>query len=199
MKEIYLDHAATTSLNPCVLEKMMPYLTTDYGNPSSVYSLGRKTKIAIEYARDDIAQIIGCKGSEIYFTSCGSESDNLAIRGICKANKTKGNHIITTKIEHPAVLETCKSLEEEGYEVTYLDINADGLISLTDLENSIKSNTILITIMFANNEIGTIQPIKEIGQIAKKHNIIFHTDAVQAAGTIKIDVNELNKIGRAHV
>ncbi len=192
MKEIYLDHAATTSLNPLVLEKMMPYLQSNYGNPSSIYSLGRKSKIAIEYARDDIAKIFNCKSSEIYFTSCGSESDNLAIRGIAYANKAKGNHIITTKIEHPAVLETCKSLELDGFEITYLDVNEDGLIDPLDVEKNIKENTILISIMFANNEIGTIEPIKEIGEIAKKHKVLFHTDAVQAAGTIKIDVEEYN-------
>lgn len=192
MKEIYLDHAATTNLHPDVLNKMLPYMKNQYGNPSSIYSLGRKARIAIEYARDDIAKIFNCTSEEIYFTSCGSESDNLAIRGICAANKDKGNHIITSKIEHPAVLETCKTLEKEGYKVTYLNIKENGIIDLEELENSITKDTILITIMFANNEIGTIQPIKEIGNIAKKHNIIFHTDAVQATGTIRINVKEFN-------
>ena len=192
MKEIYLDHAATTKLSPLVLEKMMPYLTNQYGNPSSIYSLGRKSKAALEYARDDVAKIFNCKGSEIYFTSCGSESDNLAIRGIVAAHSSKGKHIITSKIEHPAVLETCKALETQGYEVTYLDVDSDGKIKLDELENSIKAETILISIMFANNEIGTIQPIKEIGEIARKHKVIFHTDAVQAVGTINIDVEKLN-------
>lgn len=153
---------------------------------------GRETKKAIHLAREKVAKAINCKAKEIYFTSCGSESDNLAIKGICYENKKKGNHIITSKIEHPGVLHTCKNLEKQGFEVTYLNVNSEGLISLYELENAIKENTILISIMSANNEIGTIQPIKEIGQIAKKHNILFHTDSVQAIGNLKIDVEEMN-------
>lgn len=153
---------------------------------------GRETKKAIHLAREKVAKSINCKAKEIYFTSCGSESDNLAIKGICYQNKEKGNHIITSKIEHPGVLHTCQALERQGFEVTYLNVNSDGQISVYELENAIKGNTILISIMSANNEIGTIQPIKEIGQIAKKHNVLFHTDSVQAIGNIKVDVEEMN-------
>ena len=153
---------------------------------------GRKAKKAIQNSREKIAKTINCDAKEIYFTSCGSESDNLAIKGVAYKNKDKGNHIITTKIEHPAVLNTCKTLEKQGYEVTYLSVDNNGFVSLEELKNSIKENTILISVMFANNEIGTIQRIKEIGEIAKKHNIIFHTDSVQAIGNIRIDVKELN-------
>ena len=152
---------------------------------------GREAKRAIKNARDKVSKTINAKQSEIYFTSCGSESDNLAIKGIAYKNKNKGKHIITTRIEHPAVLNTCKALEKEGYEVTYLDVDANGLIDLKDLEKSVREDTILISIMFANNEVGTIQPIKQIGQIAKEHNIIFHTDSVQAIGNIRIDVKEM--------
>lgn len=153
---------------------------------------GRETKKAIHLARERVAKVINCKPKEIYFTSCGSESDNLAIKGVCYKNKQKGNHIITTKIEHPAVLHTCQALEKQGFEVTYLNVDTNGCISLYELENAIKENTILISIMSANNEIGTIQPIKEIGQIAKKHKVLFHTDSVQAIGNIRIDVEEMN-------
>lgn len=153
---------------------------------------GRETKKAIHLAREKVAKEINCKAKEIYFTSCGSESDNLAIKGVCYKNKQKGNHIITSKIEHPAVLHTCQTLERQGFEVTYLNVDSNGYISLYELENVIKESTILISIMTANNEIGTIQPIKEIGKIAKKHNILFHTDSVQAIGNIKINVEEMN-------
>lgn len=153
---------------------------------------GRSAKKTVSIAREKVAKAINCKAKEIYFTSCGSESDNLALKGIAYQNREKGNHIITTKIEHPAVLHTCQTLEKQGFEVTYLNVNEKGFISLYELENAIKGTTILISVMFANNEIGTIQPIKEIGQIAKKHNIIFHTDAVQAVGNVKIDVEEMN-------
>ena len=153
---------------------------------------GRESKKSINEARKKVASTINCSAKEIYFTSCGSESDNLAIKGVAYKNKHKGNHIITTKIEHPAVLHTCENLERQGFEVTYLNVNKDGFISLEELENSIKDETILISIMFANNEIGTIQPIKEIGKISRKHGIIFHTDSVQAIGNVKIDVKELN-------
>lgn len=192
MKIRYFDHAATTYVKEEVLNAMIPFFTIEYGNASSMYSKGRETKKAIHLAREKVAKVINCKPKEIYFTSCGSESDNLAIKGVCYKNKQKGNHIITTKIEHPAVLHTCQTLEKQGFEVTYLNVDSNGCISLYELENAIKENTILISIMSANNEIGTIQPIKEIGQIAKKHNIIFHTDSVQAIGNIKIDVEEMN-------
>lgn len=187
----YFDHAATTATKEEVLKEMLPYFNIEYGNPSSAYSIGRKTRRAVEEARRKVAVTIGADSKEIYFTSCGSESDNLAIKGVAYANRTKGNHIITTKIEHPAVLHTCQHLEREGFRVTYLNVDSEGLISLEELENAICNETILISVMFANNEIGTIQPIGEIGSIAKKHNIYFHTDAVQAVGNVRINVEEL--------
>lgn len=189
---IYMDNSATTPLNKEVLNEMMPYLTDDYGNPSSVYSLGSKSKVAVEKAREQVAKAIGADKKEIFFTSGGSEADNWAIRGIAFKYRDKGNHIITSKIEHHAVLHTCQYLEKQGFEVTYLDVDEDGLINLDELKNAITDNTILISVMFANNEIGTIQPIKEIGEIAKEKNVYFHTDAVQAIGSIEVDVNELN-------
>lgn len=192
MKIKYFDNAATTQVNQDVIKEMLPYFSIEYGNPSSLYSIGRRAKRALEEARRKIANIINCKPNEIYFTSCGTESDNLAIKGIAYANKEKGKHIITSKIEHPAVLNTCKELEEQGYKVTYLDVDQNGIVNVEQLKTSIKTDTILITIMFANNEIGTIQPIEEIGKIAKENNIIFHTDAVQAMGNLKIDVKKLN-------
>ncbi len=192
MKIKYFDHAATTKLNEDVLKEMLPYLTEEYGNPSSIYSLGRSNKKAIEDAREKVAKVFNADAKEIYFTGSGSESDNTAIKGVAYANRKKGNHIITTKIEHPAVLDTCKSLEKDGFEVTYLNVDSEGLVDLEELKNAITDKTILITIMFANNEIGTIQPIEEIGKIAKQHKIYFHTDAVQAVGNIDIDVNKLN-------
>ena len=192
MKIRYFDHAATTSVKHEVLQEMLPYFSSEFGNPSSMYSLGRSANRAKEEARKQVAHAINCNPEEIYFTACGSESDNLAIKGIAYANRYKGNHIITSKIEHPAVLNTCKTLEKEGYKVTYLNVDKDGLINLQELRNSITNRTILITIMFANNEIGTIEPIEEIGKIAQMYNIIFHTDAVQAVGNVKIDVNKLN-------
>lgn len=188
----YFDHSATTYVKEEVLREMLPYFGVEYGNPSSMYSLGRRANKAKEEARQKVANAINCRPEEIYFTACGSESDNLAIKGIAYANRYKGNHIITSKIEHPAVLNTCKTLEKEGFRVTYLNVDKDGFINLEELRNSITNTTILITIMFANNEIGTIEPIEEIGKIAKMHNIIFHTDAVQAIGNIKIDVRGLN-------
>ena len=192
MKIRYFDHAATTAVREEVLKEMFPYFSLQYGNPSSIYSIGRKSKKAIEDAREKVAKAINCKVKEIYFTSCGSESDNLALKGVAYANKEKGKHIITTKIEHPAILESCKTLEKQGFEITYLNVDSDGFISLQELENSIRKDTILISIMFANNEIGTIQPISEIGKIAKKHQILFHTDSVQAVGNVKINVDEMN-------
>ena len=192
MKNIYFDNAATTKLDDEVLKEMLPYLKDNYGNPSSIYKLGREARKAIEDSREKIAKVLNCKANEIYFTAGGSESDNTAIKGIAKANKKRGNHIITSKIEHPAVLETCKQLEKEGFEITYISVDEKGIVDLEELKKSIKPTTILITIMFANNEIGTIQPIEEIGKIAKGNNIYFHTDSVQAVGSIKIDVLKLN-------
>lgn len=187
----YFDNAATTKIKPEVLKEMMPYLTEEYGNPSSIYHIGRKTKKAIEAARGQVANLINCEKNEIYFTGCGTESDNTALKGIVYKNKEKGNHIITTKIEHHAILESCKALEKQGCEITYLDVDKEGNINLQELENAITDNTVLISIMFANNEIGTIEPIEEISKIAKSKNIIFHTDAVQAVGNISIDVNKM--------
>ena len=192
-KEIkYFDHAATTQIKKEVIEEMLPYLDEEYGNPSSIHLKGIKAKEAIEISRKKIAENINASPYEIYFTSGGTEADNMAIKGFTRANKKRGNHIITTKIEHKAVLETCRALEEEGFEITYLNVDKYGLINLQELEDSIKSTTILISVMFANNEIGTIQPIKQIGEIAKEHKIAFHTDAVQAIGLEIIDVEELN-------
>lgn len=192
MKVVYFDHSATTAVKREVLNQMLPYFNIEYGNPSSLYSIGRSAKKAVERARRQVANAINCKANEIYFTSCGSESDNLAIKGFAYANKNKGNHIITSKIEHPAILNTCKNLQQKGFEVTYLNVNENGFVSLKELEQAINSKTILISIMTANNEIGTIQNIKEIGKIAHSRNIVFHTDAVQAIGNIKIDVKNMN-------
>lgn len=191
-KIVYADHSATTYTKPEVLNEMLPYFTSKYGNASSLYSLGRISRRAVDTARYQVATAINADVSDIYFTAGGSESDNLIIMGIARANKCEKNHIITTKIEHLAVLNSCARLEKEGFDVTYLNVNKDGLIDLDELEKAIKPNTMLISIMFANNEIGTIEPIKKIGEIAKKHGIIFHTDAVQAIGNVKIDVKDLN-------
>ncbi|NLY86340.1 MAG: cysteine desulfurase NifS [Tissierellia bacterium] len=191
-KYIYMDNAATTPVKKEVLEEMLPYFTEKYGNPSSVYSLGSMSKRAVEDAREKVAKALGANPREIFFTGGGSESDNWAIKGVAFANYDKGNHIITSKIEHHAILHTCEYLEKKGFEVTYLDVDEYGIVDLEQLRNAITDKTILISIMFANNEIGTIQPIKEIGEIAKEKNIYFHTDAVQAIGNIKIDVKELN-------
>lgn len=189
---IYMDNAATTPIKDEVLQEMMPFLKGEYGNPSSVYSLAQTSKSAVEKAREQVANQIGAKTQEIYFTAGGSESDNWAIKGVAYKHKDKGNHIITSKIEHHAVLHTCQYLEKKGFEVTYLDVDEDGRIDLEDLKKAIKDTTILITIMTANNEIGTIEPIKEIGEIAKSKGVLFHTDAVQAMGSIKMDVNDMN-------
>lgn len=188
----YFDNAATTKIDNDVLDKMIPYFDEFYYNPSSLYKPSINCYEAINEARNKIARCINAKGNEIYFTSGGTESDNLAIKGFAYANKKKGKHIITSCIEHPAVLNTCSSLQKEGFEITYLTVDNNGLINLEELKNSIREDTILISIMFANNEIGTIEPIKEIGKIAKENNIVFHTDAVQAIGNVKIDVEELN-------
>ena len=188
MDTIYFDNAATTPIKTEVLNEMIPYLTKEYGNASSLYTIGRNAKRAIENARKQVAELINCKPNEIFFTGSGSESDNTAIKCYAYANKEKGNHIITSKIEHPAVIETCKNLEKHGYEVSYIDVDEEGILKLDELEKNIKNTTILISIMFANNEIGTIQPIEEISKIAHSRNITFHTDAVQALGNTLIDV-----------
>ena len=181
MKTIYVDHAATTKIKKEVLDSMLPYLTEMYGNPSTAYELGIENRKAIEKAREQVAKAIGAEYSEeIYFTSGGSEADNLAIKGIARARKKRGKHIITTKIEHMAILNTCKQLEDEGYEVSYIDVDSNGIIKLNELENAIREDTILISVMFANNEIGTIEPVNEVAKIAHKHGILFHVDAVQA-------------------
>ena len=187
----YFDNAATTNVKKEVLDEMLPYLKDGFGNPSSLYSIGRSAKRGIEKARKQVAELINCNPEEIYFTSCGSESDNTAIKGIAKAYRKKGNHIITSKIEHPAVLHTCQALEKQGFRVTYLDVTEQGIVNIEQLRKSISMDTILISIMSANNEIGTIQPIEEIAKIAKMYNIIFHTDAVQACGNMYIDVEKM--------
>ena len=191
MKIRYFDNAATTRVKEEVLEEMLPYLKEEFGNPSSMYTIGRGARRAVEEARTKVARLINCNPNEIYFTGCGSESDNTAIKGIAYANSYKGRHIITSKIEHPAVLHTCQVLERQGFDVTYLNVDSDGIVNLENLRNSIRNDTILITIMFANNEIGTLEPISEIAKIAKMHNIIFHTDAVQACGNVPIDVKRM--------
>ncbi len=187
---IYLDNAATTKTRPEVAGAMMPYFTEYYGNPSSIYDFSNPCKEAIAHARETIANSIGAKTAEIYFTAGGTESDNWAIKAAAEAYQDKGKHIITSKIEHHAVLHTCEYLEKRGFEVTYLDVDEFGTVKLGDLKKAIRPDTILISIMFANNEIGTLQPVKEIGEIAKEHGILFHTDAVQAYAHVPIDVNE---------
>ncbi|HCO18624.1 MAG TPA: cysteine desulfurase NifS [Tissierellales bacterium] len=191
-KMIYIDHSATTPVKKEVLEEMLPYFSEFYGNPSSVYALSNHSRLAIDKARERVAKAIGAKKTEVFFTGGGSEADNWALKGVAYKNKDKGNHIITTKIEHHAILHTCEYLEQQGFQVTYLDVDEYGMISLEELEKAITEKTILISIMFANNEIGTIQPVKEIGELAKKHGVLFHTDAVQAVGSLPIDVKEMN-------
>ena len=192
MKPIYLDYNATTPISKEVADAMRPYLDEFFGNPSSSHIYGIETKKAIEQARAQIAKLLHCHASEIVFTSGGTESNNYAIKGIAFAHKEKGNHIITSSVEHPAVIEVCKYLERFGFEVTYLPVDKYGLVSVNDVEKAIRPETILITIMHANNEVGSIQPIAEIGALAKKHQIFMHTDAAQSLGKIKADVNELN-------
>ena len=187
---IYLDNAATTKTAPEVVEAMLPYFTERYGNPSSVYGFAAANKEVISQQRDVIAQVLGAKGNEIYFTAGGSEADNWALKATAEAYEGKGNHIITTKIEHHAILHTCEYLEKKGFEVTYLDVDEDGVVKLDKLKAAIRPTTILISVMYANNEIGTIQPIREIGEIAHEHGILFHTDAVQAFGQVPIHVDE---------
>ena len=191
MDIIYFDNSATTKIKTEVLNEMMPYLTTEYGNPSSLYSVGRKAKKAIEKARSQVAELINCNPHEIYFTGSGSESDNTALKGFAYANKEKGNHIITSKIEHHAILETCETLERQGFEVSYINVDENGVIKLDELEKAIRPSTILISVMTANNEIGTVQPIEDISRIAHSRNIVFHTDSVQAIGNMPIDVEKM--------
>ena len=191
-KMIYLDNAATTKTAPEVVEAMLPYFTEFYGNASSVYGFAGNSKEAMAKARETIADSLGCKANEIYFTAGGSEADNWALKATAEAYKAKGNHIITTKIEHHAILHTAEWLEKNGFEVTYLNVDENGVVKLDELKAAIRPETILISVMFANNEIGTIQPIKEIGEIAKANGILFHTDAVQAYGQVPINVDELN-------
>lgn len=193
MKEIiYFDNAATTPIRPEVYEEIKPYLESNYGNASSVYSIARESKKAIDKARKQVADALGAKPEEIFFTGCGSESDNWVLKGVALALKEKGNHIITTCIEHHAILHTCEFLEEYGFEVTYLPVDEYGRVTAEQVEKAIRPETILVSIMFANNEIGTIEPIKEIGKICREKGVYFHTDAVQAVGHVKIDVNEMN-------
>lgn len=193
MNRIYADNAATTALSPEVLQDMMPYLTTVYGNPSSMYSIGSEAQKAVELARVDVAEAINALPREIFFTSGGSESDNWAIKGVARALKAKGkNHIITSAFEHHAVLHTCDALKKEGFEITLLDVHSDGLVRPEELEAAIKDTTALVSIMYANNEIGTIQPIEELGAVCRRHGVLFHTDAVQALGNVPIDVKKQN-------
>lgn len=196
MKQVYMDYAATTPVDKEVMDEMIPYFDKFYGNASSIHAIGRKAFDAIETAREQVAKLLNANGEEIIFTSGGTESDNLAIKGVAFRNKNKrdakGYHIITCEVEHPAVLETCKYLEKNGFNVKYLPVDKYGFINLKDLEESISKDTFLITIMYANNEIGTIEPMEEIGKIAKKHKVLFHTDAVQAISKVPIDVNKLN-------
>ena len=192
MKTTYMDYSATTYVKPEVLDAMMPFFTEKFGNPSSFYGISRETKMAIDNARAQVAKAINCDPNEVYFTGGGSEADNWAIKGIATAHMKKGNHIITTKIEHHAVLHTCEFLEKFGFEVTYLDVNEEGFVDLKQLEEAITDKTILVSIMFANNEIGTIQPIKEIGALCREKKVLFHTDAVQEVGSVPVDVKEMN-------
>jgi cysteine desulfurase len=192
MNRIYMDNAATTKVTPPVLEAMLPYFTEIYGNPSSIHSFGRDARKALDRAREQVAKALGADPQEIYFTGCGTESDNWAIRGGAYARKPKGKHLITSAIEHHAVLHTMAQLEVEGFEVTYLPVDADGLVNPEDLEKAFRPDTTLVSIMMANNEIGTIQPIAELAKITKAHGALFHTDAVQAIGSVPIDVKSLN-------
>lgn len=192
VSSIYMDYSSTTPVDPAVAEAMYPFFSEKYGNPSSLYTKGREAKKAIEEARQEVADLIGARKEEVFFTGSGTESDNLAIKGTAYKNRKKGNHIITSSLEHHAVLNTCKYLEKQGSDVTYLPVSREGLINQDDVENAITGETILISIMHANNEIGTIQPVREIGKLAKDMGITFHSDAVQTAGKIPLNVDELN-------
>ncbi len=191
-KIVYCDYSATTYVKKEVLDEMLPYFTMNFGNASAIYSIGRKSRSAVEEARKKVAKCLNCDSQEVYFTSSGSEADNMALLGIARANKDKGRHIITSKVEHLAVLNTCKELEKEGFEVTYLDVDSNALVRIQNLISAIRKDTILISVMMANNEVGVFEPIYEIGKIAKERGIFFHTDAVQAVGHTKIDVDRLN-------
>ncbi len=192
MAYFYFDNAATTQLDEQVFHTMLPFLREHYGNPSSIHQLGQESKRAIETAREKVASILHCASDEIYFTSGGSESDNMAIKGIAHRNQNRGNHIITSKVEHPAVLETCRQLEKEGFDVSYIEVDSLGRFDLEQLRRLLCERTILITLIFANHEVGTIEPIQEVGEIARAHHVCFHTDAVQAMGHIAVDVNKLH-------
>lgn len=191
MKQVYLDYSATTPVKKEVVQEMLPYFTEVYGNPSSLYTAGLEAKAGLDEARSRVAELINADTKEIFFTSCGTEADNWVLEGAADALKTRGNHIITSKIEHHAILHTCEYLEKHGFEVTYLDVDKDGFVSPQALEEAIRDNTILISIMMVNNEIGTVEPIKELAAVAKAHGVLFHTDAVQALGNLPIDVKEL--------
>lgn len=191
MKQVYLDYSATTPVKEEVVKEMLPYFTEKYGNPSSLYGPGLEAKEGLEQARGRVAKLINAEPREIFFTSCGTEADNWVLEGAADALKNKGNHIITSKIEHHAILHTCEYLEKHGFEVTYLDVDSEGFVRPEDLEAAIKENTILVSIMMVNNEIGTVEPIKELAAVAKAHGVLFHTDAVQALGNVPIDVKEL--------
>ncbi|AST06665.1 cysteine desulfurase NifS [Anoxybacillus flavithermus] len=191
MERIYLDHAATSPVHPQVVEAMVPYMTTYFGNPSSIHSFGRETRRALDEARETIAKTIGAKANEIIFTSGGTEADNLAIIGVAMANRERGRHIITTSVEHHAVLKTCKYLQKQGFDVTYLPVDEHGIISVEQLKSALRDDTVLVSIMFGNNETGVLQPIHDIGQLLRDHDVYFHTDAVQAYGLVPIDVHEL--------
>ena len=192
MKQIYLDHNATTPLHPEVLDAMMPFLREKFGNPSSIHSFGREAKVAVDEAREFVAQALDAEPAEIFFTSGGTESDNLAMKGVAYLNRKRGNHIITSKVEHHAVLQTCQFLEKENFEVTYVSVDHTGMVDPSDVAEAITDKTILVTIMHANNEVGTLQPITEIGAMCKEKEIPFHTDAVQSFGKIPINVNDMN-------
>lgn len=192
MRKVYLDNAATTALSPRVLEAMLPYFTQHYGNPSSVHAFGREAKQGLDRARDQVAKALHCDPSEVIFTGCGTESDNTVLLGVAQRYGNKGKHIITTNVEHHAILHTCEYLEKQGYSVTYLPVDQDGLVTAEQVAAAIRPDTILVSIMFANNEVGTIMPIQEIGAVCKEKDVLFHTDAVQAVGHIPVDVQAMH-------
>ncbi len=192
MRKVYLDNAATTALSPAVLEQMMPYLTTIYGNPSSPHSFGQEARKGVEHARDQVAKALNALPEEIIFTGCGTESDNTVLFGVAERYAKKGNHIITTNVEHHAILHTCEALEKRGVKVTYLPVDENGMVTAKQVEKAITDQTILVSIMFANNEVGTIMPVAEIGKVCREHGVLFHTDAVQAVGHVPVDVKAMN-------
>ena len=192
MRKVYLDNAATTALSPAVLEQMMPYLTTIYGNPSSPHSFGQEARKGVEHARDQVAKALNALPEEIIFTGCGTESDNTVLFGVAERYAKKGNHIITTNVEHHAILHTCEALEKRGVKVTYLPVDENGMVTAEQVEKAITDQTILVSIMFANNEVGNIMPVAEIGKVCREHGVLFHTDAVQAVGHVPVDVKAMN-------